>query len=29
LLFTFANIPMLLKNGLNAEGKTIETPPEG
>jgi len=29
LLFTFANIPMLLKNGLNAEGTTIEMPPEG
>jgi len=28
LLFTFANIPMLLKNGLNAEG-TPPIPPEG
>jgi len=29
LVFTFANIPMLLKNGLNAEGTTVEMPPEG
>ena len=28
LVFTFANIPMLLKNGLNAEG-TAPIPPEG
>ena len=29
LLFAFANLPMLLKNGLNTEGTPPEVPPEG
>ncbi|GAA0301308.1 septation protein A [Sphingomonas oligophenolica] len=29
LLFAFANLPMLLKNGLNTDGTLPEVPPEG